>query len=227
MFSVDHLVGFAGDEVIGIPSLVVSATFAANVSSKAYTTTADIKAGSLVVIAHALNSTNSVTVSSISDGTNTYTKATSATSTLTDNEIWYKSNAAFVASGGSITVTFSATTGNAADGGGIIAAQVSGVVPISAIDQVGTNTSTSGATLTVTVPAIGSAKEIIFGAGASSGSTTYNPSAGYANVTSNQTGNVLLGMDYVVAPAAINYVAGWSGGTPARNIALAATFKGF
>lgn len=81
------------------------------ISNFAITTGANIIAGDLVVVAIQLGTNNTVTAASVTDGTNTYTRAdTTGIFSASEVSIWYCANAVAVTSGASITCTFSVAT---------------------------------------------------------------------------------------------------------------------
>jgi hypothetical protein len=133
-------------------------------STLVITTTAAIVAGVLVVVAISTSATGGAkSVSSVSDGTNTYAKAVAFTTSANDTgELWYIANAAAVGSGASLTVTFSGTPTSSA----AIAAQVSGIRASSPFDSSAHLDQTSSGSqqnpsLSSGTPS--SAQEIIFG----------------------------------------------------------------
>lgn len=213
---------------IGIPTTLGSMTqTTAGVTSITLTTTANIIAGNFVVIAIICISNNSVTVSSVSDGTNTYVKATNTSATFEDAELWYIEPAAAVGAGATITVTF---TGN--DGGsqaGIHAAQVSGIVA-SPLDKTGGATGNSVNSLTASTGALTQANEIAFGVMGQTGSgLIYNGASGFTNVSFATTGSsVFTALDYktVNSVGNVTYNPTWPAPAGVLTACALATFKG-
>jgi hypothetical protein len=144
------------------------------------TTTASITAGNLAVIALAFSATAAIPVSTVSDGTNSYTRAARATSGNFTVDIWYKLAAASVASGATITLTTASTaTANIA----VKAVQASG---ITAFDVSGTNAACSGGS--ITTAALAQMNELAIATGGSTsniGSGSYSPSARYSNLAAS------------------------------------------
>src|SRR4051794_36646602 len=91
-------------------SIGSSAPSVGAVSAFTFTTTADIRAGDLVVVAVGCASGTSSFPASISDGTNTYTQVGIQTSGARNGSLWYKENAAAVPSGATITITLNTPT---------------------------------------------------------------------------------------------------------------------
>lgn len=216
--------------VVGIGSSSVSTA----VSSQTITTTAAINAGDLVVVAIGVVQPSGISVSSVSDGTNTYTKAVSGfnVSTFLDTEIWYKANAAAVGSGATITATLSTTTSGSP--GVMAAARVTDTVPVSPLDKTNHTEYTSGSLLASgTTGALSQAKEVAFGVAYlyNVGSqTTLTESSGFTNLVAYTQGTspfVAMNFAYQVTSAttALNYSP-----TPSQAVTGAgsniATFKG-
>jgi hypothetical protein len=215
---------------IGIPvSLGSFASPSSTFSSGSLTTSAPIAAGDLVVVGVHNNATNTITVSSISDGTNTYTRATSQVpSANTEVELWYCSNCVSLSSGATITVTFSGSSG-ASSGFVICAARVAFIIPVSAQDQISGATAASGTSVTTTTPALSRAGEIVFGYSVIVGTPTYTGAAGFTAINSGSSvGNGESFLDYQIvnASAAVTFTPTWNA-SGLRLAALQATFKGY
>jgi hypothetical protein len=117
---------------VGTPTSLGGA-FNSGGSTLSIGTTAAIVGGNLVVVAVVTsNSGTTRTVSSISDGTNTYSKAASFSSNGADIELWYIANAVALGSGATITIHLSGSTSN---NSAACAAQVSGVKTTSPFDS--------------------------------------------------------------------------------------------
>lgn len=108
-----HFAIQAIDRQVTAPVAIGTGFTAAGNSSITITTSAAIPVGALVCVAVQLNKSSTISVSSISDGTNSYSVAKSVgwdTNTFAEAALWYKENAAAVASSSTITVTLSTTT---------------------------------------------------------------------------------------------------------------------
>src|SRR5215472_1141512 len=216
---------------IGMPTLFAqSGQLAVSGSSLTTTTTDAITSGNLAIIAIGQNNNSVVTITGVSDGTNTYAQAAHQTNaSAAFNDIWYKANAAAVASGATITVTYSG-----ANGGGfqhIIAAQASGIATASPFDKTaGANSATT--TAPVTIPALTTAPQLDFCYARTSvqgaGSTISIPDPGWTNLyNALQTGsqNQLISLDWraVTNPVSVGYNPTVSA-APSININACATF---
>jgi hypothetical protein len=124
----------------------------------------------------------SMSVSSVSDGTNSYSLGRSATwdgTNLELTEVWYKENASAVAAGATITVTFSATTGPGSSNINIVGAcYITGAATSSSLDKVNSTTAT-----TTTTPASGSTGALTNAYEIAIGVIGYYRSAGASAVT--------------------------------------------
>lgn len=227
------LLAASSASIIGTPvQLGSSLSSAAARSSWTLTTVAAIPAGALVVIGIQALFGVAQTISSVSDGTNTYaaavTNAWEATTQLVD-ACWFIQNAAPVASGATITVNFSAST--AAQPSIINAAYVTGILAASSLDKTNSGLTSNGtAYASGTTGTLAQAKEIAFGfIGAYNANATITDGAGFTglNTTSQGSGGFFqsrLSYQIVAATTALNY-------QPSTNVAtfgkaLIATFKG-
>lgn len=193
-------------------------------SSNQVTTTTGILSGDLVVVVVQINSNAALpTVASVSDGTNSYTKATSIASATVDEEIWYVSGAAAVGSGATLRATWSGSNSGAGAAHAILAARVAGVVPTSALDKVATQQTTT-ASPSVTTAALAQASEIAFAVAFSSDST-YTQAAGFTAISNtSQSGNLnQFAYMQVNSTAAITFAPSWASSTSTNT--LIATFK--
>lgn len=119
-----------------------------------FTTTAAIPSGATAFVAVAFNGAGTPqTVSTVSDGTNSYVKAVGQTNGTDDVELWYKLNASAVGSGATITITFTGTYGSSGYGtaSAAYATNVTGPVDKTA-GQATTGTTPTISTGTLTVP---------------------------------------------------------------------------
>lgn len=99
--------------VIGPPVSIGTNVGTGGGTTMTITTTQAIPKGALLLVGTIFTKSTTISVSSISDGTNSYSLAKSAgwDATNTENEeLWYCANAAAIASGATITITYSATT---------------------------------------------------------------------------------------------------------------------
>lgn len=147
---------------IGTPVSLGSGTATIGASTVSLTLGTAIVANDLVVVAIGWDNNPVGSVSSVTDGTNTYALAGTArgASAQGDVELWYKANATAVASG-TITATLSGTIA-AGRSGSMIAARVTGV-DSTPLDKSANSTATT-ATPTVSTGTLSQANEIVFGA---------------------------------------------------------------
>ena len=191
----------------------------------ALTTTAAIPAAAAVIVAAGNVTGTAVTVSSISDGTNTYTKAGGGAATAsTDAEIWYKTNASAVGSGATITVTFSgALDTNAA----YVAAFY--VTSLSAVDKAPAVSSTTS----ISTGTLAQATELIVGTMCgflNASSPTYNEASGFTNLASLNiaAGNHVsagLGYQLVSSTNSVTYNPTWTNAANQQSTDVV-SFKG-
>lgn len=213
----------------GVPTSIGTVNTAGNTSSIVITTTAAILAGNLVVVAVQIPSNALRTVSSVSDGTNTYSLAKS----LNDGanyavELWYCANAAAVNPGASLTITLSgATTGS--NGYAAQAFQVNGVALVSPLDVTSSQNATT-ASPTTTTATLAQSVEIAFGVSYRVvGTNTYTEASGFTNLDTTTTiggsaGRAALAYRITAATTAVTYAPTWSGS--AVTLTILATFKG-
>lgn len=199
---------------ISTPVPLGSAAGTSGSSSMTLTTTAAIPAGALLFLATSFNKGTTISVSSVSDGTNVYSLAKSAgwEATSTENcELWYKANATAMPSGTVITITYSSTT---AGGIGSIAAAgyCAGILAAAPLDS--TNSAkqlpgtafSSGATAT-----LAQTNELIIGAlGFYNANATVTEGSGFTVLVDFNPGtsaffHVHLSYQIVNATTAINY----------------------
>lgn len=198
------------------------------------TTSAAIPAGATVVVAVIYAKSSSITVSSVSDGTNSYTQASTAAwsaGTFVAGDFWYCSPCAAVSSSATITATLSSSN---IDPGYLAAAYVRNVKssPVdksSSFQQTGPGTAfSSGSTGTLT-----QANEVAFGVigGYTSPavSTSITEGSGFTTLVTLNNGastRYFLNFAYqiVSATTALNYQPTTSAN--AFGISLITTFKG-
>jgi len=212
---------------IGTPTSIGTVTSATgNTASIVITTSANIDATNLVVVFVHIPSDALITVSSVSDGTNTYAKAAAIDNGANfDSEIWYKEGATAVGSGGSITITLSGTTtGN--NGYGAEAVKVTGIATTSALDKTATQNA-STASPSVTTATLSQADEIAFGTSMQgNGLTTYTEAATFTNlfnVTPGAINRAGDGYKIVAATTAVTYAPTFSASRSTQTVL--ATFK--
>jgi len=199
---------------IGTPTNISGGT----ASSYTFTTNANIVAGDLVVLSIMIDDlTTAANVSTVSDGTNTYSRAVQrqdATNAV-DIEIWYKSGAAAVSSGATITVTLSAATAGAAVG--IQGFRITGIASTGALDKTNSAQGLGGTTPSYSTGTLAKANEIIIAATNTTSTTltNYNPGAGFTNAISTNIGpnnfEMTLDYDIVDTTTAVTYAPTWTG----------------
>jgi hypothetical protein len=215
---------------IGTPTTLGSAN-SNTANNLTITTTAAIVAGNLVTVALTYNTTGTQpTTTSVSDGTNSYTKAEGNTSQKDTTEIWRVENAQAVGSGASLKVALS---GNA-QAILMCAAKVSGIAASSALDSAHANNTGASSQPTVTTGTLGSTQEIVFAAngintqGGASETFTEDSGNGFSTLYSFQNGNQFgaLSLSYkiVSSGAAVTHSPTWTG-TPSAWVAVATPFK--
>lgn len=213
--------GVAG---IGVPVSLGTNTSTGVQSSNQITTTANILSGDLVVVAVQINGSSAPpTVASVSDGTNSYTKAVSIASAGIDEEIWYVSGAVAVGSGAILKATWSGSNAGAGAAHAILAARAAGVIPTSAIDKVASQQTTT-ATPSVTTAVLAQTPEIAF-AVAFSGDSTYTQASGFSSISNTSLSGNLNQFAYQLlsSTAAVTFAPSWASSTSTNT--LIATFK--
>lgn len=219
---------------IGNPtSLGTNNSTSADVSSITLTTSAAIVAGNIAWVAVQFISVAAQTVSSVSDGTNSYTLALRANTGLAYTELWYKENAAAVSSGATITATLSGST-SGGNGYGIQAFQSSGVVTSSAMDKTASYAGAATATPTATTATLTQATEIAIGVsfvGYANTVTPFTEASGFTNLfsaitTGFNTTKTSIGYKVVAATTAVAYSPVWSTAPNSGSPLVLATFKG-
>lgn len=185
----------SGGTPVGLGKNVLSTTGA----SLAVTCNAAIQAGDLVIFA--LQFFNSgITVSSVSDGTNTYTRAvigTNATNAPKDSEIWYKEGAAAVTSP-VITANFTS------NGGGVIAiaARAPGVISSASLDV------TANGTGSISSGTLSQANETLFGVAGGSNGASNDSTDGWTQLDVDNLGTgqyLTLSYKLVSSTASVTY----------------------
>jgi hypothetical protein len=202
-------------EAIGTPTTLGSQNVGGSASC-GITTTANIVAGNLVVVAFARNGTQGI--SSVSDPSNTYT-ASGQGQAFTD--IWYCLNAVAVSSGSLITVQFAGSETEIF----ACAAQVSGITAYDSGAANGNNG--NGTSLSVTTGTLAKSSEIIFGAGGCKTTLTFTESSGFTNLynLSNASASIALGYKIVFSNAAVTYNPTLTSSVVTLNV-VAAPFEG-
>ncbi len=188
------------------------------------TTSAGILAGDLVVIL--TSGWNAPAVTSISDGTNSYTKAVADTTNGFRVEIWYKENAAAVSSGATVTITYgSAPTNSLVHVMRVPTAKLSG-----ALDQTA-HTGGTASTNTVTTGALAQTNEVAFGiVTRNNNNSITTESAGFTNIDKqNGAAGLCMNMAYKLingSLSAVTYAPTTSGSAGDSYGIATATFKG-
>src|SRR5882724_10644137 len=130
-------------------------------------TTSAAPAGSTVVVGISLNTNNGLTVSSVSDGTNTYTKidGTGLIGGLSEVSLWYApAIAAQLASGSKITATLSGAFSGSGNTCVMDAAYATGLAA-TPLDKFAHISATSGTSLSIATGTLTQSLELIFGFG--------------------------------------------------------------
>jgi hypothetical protein len=170
---------------IGTPTVFAGAFTAGSTTSYSVTTTAAITANNLaVVVITSQVPSSTLSISAISDGTNTYTLARRVGTTSAWFEIWYKLNATAVASSATITATCAATCAFSTKAY-IAAVQVSNITAL----DVTTGASTCGTGTVLTTAALAQVNDLAIAfVGSAGGSTsTYSPPTQYSNLVYSGT----------------------------------------
>lgn len=217
---------------IGTPTSIGVNSFTGTVSGSSitFTTSAAIVAGNLAIIIIALGSNSTPTVSSVSDGTNSYTKAVGLNNggNTVDCEIWYKENAAAVNSGATVTATLSAGMSGGSEGWVIQGYQASGVATASSLDKTATS-ATNSTTPSVSSGTLTQADEILFGASYNNNSSrTYTEASGFTNLLTplGAIGKSLgIGYKIVSSTASVSYAPTWDVSAGISMATILASFK--
>lgn len=167
-----------------------NATTGTAVLSLALTLTADVAAGSLILVAIANHNSAAVVPDSVIDTAgNTYTLISAANATAVSATLAYCTNAAPLASGDTITVTYSSTRNIA-----MRAYSVSGSAS-SAFDQSATNTAGTGTNASVgPTSTTTQADELIFAVFGYQNTRTFTPGSGYTAGTKTETTSTIRGV---------------------------------
>lgn len=226
--------GKAGNPVITTPvTLGASVSSAAARSSWTLTTTNAIPAGALAIVCVQAPFAAAQTITSISDGTNSYTAAvTNAWDASTQLTVacWIKENAAAVSSSATITANFSAAT--IAASSIINAGYVIGTLSSSSLDKTNSGITSAGtAYASGTTGTLTQANEIAFGFVAMyNANASVTEGAGFTaiNTVALGSGNFdqsRFAYQIVAATTALNYQPSASLATFGK--ALIMTIKGF
>lgn len=226
--------GMPAKPVIATPTSLGSTVLSASARSSAtHTTTAAIPAGSTAFVAVFAAFSSAQTISSISDGTNSYSSAVTNAydaSTQLVAAIYYKENASAVSSSATITVTFSGNT--IAQPTVITAGYTTGLITSSSLDKTNSGATSAGtAYASGTTGALTQANEIAIGfIGEYNASVTITEGSGFTTLNNPRQGsganyNANLAYQIVSATTALNYQPSTSANTYGK--ALIATFKGY
>ena len=193
-----------------------------------FTTSAAIPVGTLALVAIGMNGAGTpVTVSSVSDGVNNYTRATSTNSGSDLVELWYVANAAARASGSTITITFSATYGGSGYGTAS-AAYVPNVATVTPLDKIAAQ-ATTGTTPSISTGTLTNANEIVIGVSFNDDSNpSFTEDAGNGWTNTNLTGSAAgsrSALSYIIVSttASKSWAPVW--GTSGTLLSLLASFK--
>jgi len=162
------------------------------------------------------------TVSSVSDGTNSYTKATSVANGNTDVEIWYfNGSSASVTASTSLTVTLSAGANSACR-----FEEHAGILTASLLDRTTTNTGTGTAVTSGSTAGTTQATEFVLAAVASPSTPSISGQTGWVPRTAvAQSTNVSLGAEGLVAQTIAAQAASFTLGSSQAWASAIATFK--
>lgn len=215
---------------ISLGSTVLSA---ASRSSATHTTTANLPAGALAIVAVFAPFSGTQTITSVSDGTNTYSSAVTNAydgGTQLVAAIYYKENAVAVSSGATVTVNFSGST--LAQPTVITTAYITGTISSSSLDKTNSGIASPGtAYASGTTGTLTQANEIAIGfIGEYNASVTITEGSGFTTLNNPRQGsaanyNANLAYEIVTSTSALNYQPSTSSSTYGK--ALIATFKGF
>jgi len=206
---------------IGTPVLIGSVSTGSG-NSIPIPISSPIVGGQLVVAAFG---PDAATCSSVSDGTNSYTKVNSATygSDPADIEFWYNANPIAVASG---NITCSTTAGNTAWLG--IAAQVSGILTVSPLDANPTPVVNNSVTTSTSISSgvLAQAKEIVFGTVSINTTSNITVGAGFTQmVATGVHGGDSVSLEYQIVNATPSVT--WNPSfASSKNAAVMGSFKG-
>lgn len=190
------------------------------------TTSANILNGDLLIVYVGMWTSGGRTVTAVSDGTNNYTKAQSATSSGYSSEIWYKAGASAVSSGATLSVTFSGAT----SGVMVSAIRVSGILLSSPLDAAPAGATGSGTSLSISSGVLAQPKEILVGATTLNSNPTFTQSAGFTSVGSTLFNagiatSASFAYQIVQSTSSVSYAPSWSSSQPYAGTLV--SFKGF
>lgn len=153
-------------------------------------------AGDLLLVVIAVD--GSKTVSSVSDGTNAYTKATSITNGTTDLEVWYfNGNSTGMAASSTLTITVSAQANIAADW--FAYKDIKTTAPL---DVTATNSGTSTSPTTGTTAGTAQATELVIAAVASPSNPAVTFASGWVgHSTVSQSTNITVSSEGLIQQA--------------------------
>lgn len=190
--------GKFGGAAIGTPVAIGTPNALASGSSVGLTISSAINSGDLACVALAWNSSN--TLSSVSDGTNTYTPVLVSAVSIGHYTIACKINATAKASG-TITATFSGNVSQPIIGG----MHVSGVTAL----DISVASTTQTTTPSVATGTLSSAPQILFGGIGGFNATGFTEDPAFTNIFATQQGSsqvwATLGWRKVVSTASTNY----------------------
>ncbi|HXM98948.1 MAG TPA: hypothetical protein VN982_10765, partial [Candidatus Dormibacteraeota bacterium] len=216
--------GGSGIVIVSYPSIrnPVSLGSTSNVASAttiALTAGANIVAADLVVVSVGHLTASGTTVTGVSDGTNTYVKATSGTqSTTQEAELWYCVSCAAVASP-TITATFSGSVASRVIG----AARVAG--GITALDVAPAGVGSSSTSPTVSTGTLASSFEIVFGFLHINGNPTVTEDAGFTQLFNENASATTNHLAYQVVTATTSVPYSPTENTSNPNVIMVSSFR--
>jgi hypothetical protein len=202
-------------------------------SSAAITTIAAVYPGDLLVCGITLFSNPTArTISSVSDGTNTYVPAVAASTTGGtgaadfDGELWYCANAQAGAYGATLTITFSgALAGEGGQGYAIAAARIPRCV---GLDKIASQAGGAPGAYGVTTTTLSQPHEIAIGAMCAGNYPTSAPGFTLIAETISGAGGEAIYLCYKIvnATTAVALTPTYAANAALDNVTLLATFKG-
>lgn len=216
---------------IGTPTTLATSS-GSTANPKTFTTSASLTAGNLAVLVFMCNGTTN-TISSVSDGTNSYSKFFRSTNSNGNGivlEVWVCPNCSAVSSGATVTINFSAYGSSSYSA---IMFQASGLAVASVTDKFATNTAAGSASgnISASTGTLSQSAELVicaFGLGGGAAAPTVTPSAGFTNLTATNDGvnntNLEVSYDIVSSNSSVTGDPSWSvSGSP--NAASVAVFS--
>jgi len=221
-----------GPVPIGTPVLIASKTIAtAPPASTTLLTSIPTVSGDLLACYVTWTTNNSISVASISDGTNSYSSVSVLhTGSFIGAEWWIAGNASATPSGTTITVTWSGAGAGGSSGTSVYCFHVNGIMPTSPFDvqaQSATNTTTPS----VTLATLSKANELILSSSYNSNQqVVYTESSGYTNLVKTTGGafglSVGIGFKVVAVTTGPSYNPSWAASAAVAMATQAIALKG-